>query len=109
MATANEGMPPEQVMAGVLALLAADREDRLRSDGAEPRRTEVVLADAGLTAAQIGRVLGKKPNSVTKTITRAKGKADNAAAGTNARARSGSKDFAKSRPATLTGRDQADA
>jgi len=68
----------DEAILGLLALAAADREDRLaareKSDH-EPRKTEVVLADAGLTAGQIGRVLNKKPNSVAKTISRARGKA----------------------------------
>lgn len=80
MATPREGMAADAVMVGVLALLAADRDDRLAlgdRQAPEPRKTEVVLADAGLTAAQIGQLLGKKANSVTKTISRARGKADN--------------------------------
>ena len=75
MAEGGDGLTNEQVMAGVLGLLAAEREDRLAQkdrSGAELRKTEIVLADVGLTATQIGRVLGKKPNSVAKTISRAR-------------------------------------
>jgi len=68
-------MTLEQTMRALLALAAADREERVadeRAGGA--RRTELVLSDAGLTAAQIGGVLGKKTNTVAKTISRARGK-----------------------------------
>jgi DNA-directed RNA polymerase specialized sigma24 family protein len=77
VAAIGENLTNEQVMAGILGLLAAEREDRLMQKdrpSAELRKTEVVLADIGLTPAQIGKVLGKKPNSVAKTISRARSK-----------------------------------
>jgi DNA-directed RNA polymerase specialized sigma24 family protein len=77
MAAGGDNLTNEQVMAGILGLLAAEREDRLAQKDnpkAEIRKTEVVLADAGLTSAQIGKILDKKPNSVTKTISRARAK-----------------------------------
>ena len=78
MASEPDGLTSEQAMVGILALLAADREDRTASrdrvSSEQARKTELVLADAGLTAAQIGRILGKKPNSVAKTISRARAK-----------------------------------
>jgi DNA-directed RNA polymerase specialized sigma24 family protein len=70
-------LSPEQVMAGILAMLAADREDRLASAAkakVEPRKTEIILSDAGLNAYQIASILGKKPNTVLKTISRARAK-----------------------------------
>jgi DNA-binding CsgD family transcriptional regulator len=57
----------EQSMAGILALLAAAREDDKNS-----RKTEVILADAGLSPGQIAMILGKKSNTVSKTIERYK-------------------------------------
>lgn len=57
----------EQSMAGILALLAAAREDDENS-----RKTEVILADAGLNPGQIALILGKKSNTVSKTIARYK-------------------------------------
>lgn len=57
----------EQSMAGILALLAAAREE-----GESSRKTEVILADAGLTVSQIALILGKKSNTVSKTIARSK-------------------------------------
>lgn len=73
-----EELTVERAMIGLLALMAADRDERvaaLDKSSAPPRRTEVVLADAGLTAQQIGLLLNKKPNSVAKTVARARQKA----------------------------------
>jgi DNA-binding CsgD family transcriptional regulator len=58
----------EQSMAGILALLAAAREE----DSENSRKTEVILADAGLSVGQIALILGKKSNTVSKTIARYK-------------------------------------
>jgi DNA-directed RNA polymerase specialized sigma24 family protein len=72
-----EELTVERAMIGLLALMAADRDERVAAHDkspAPPRRTEVVLADAGLTSQQIGLLLNKKPNSVAKTISRAKQK-----------------------------------
>ena len=82
MATENRGnslLSVEQVMAGILAMLVAEREDRLAAlsrGKVEPRKTELVLSDAGLSAYQIAGVLGKKPNTVIKTLSRARAKGD---------------------------------
>lgn len=77
MAVGGEMLTNEQVMIGVLALLAAERDDRLalkERSNVELRKTEVILADAGLSPTQIGKILAKKPNSVAKTISRARSK-----------------------------------
>jgi hypothetical protein len=78
-------LPLDVAMVGILAMLVAEREDRMLLHDpkakAEPRKTEVVLADAGLSAIQIGRLPGKKPNTVLKTISRARGKTDTGSAG----------------------------
>lgn len=55
--------------AGVLALLADERE-RQTDEKHEPRRTEVLLAGAGLTAPEIASLLGKNRDAVAKAITR---------------------------------------
>ena len=62
--SANEGVVSAGgAMAGILALLAAEREDRLSGTPTDKqRRTELVLADAGLAAFEIGRVLNKNPH-----------------------------------------------
>lgn len=56
----------------VLALLVAQREERLAGDDAEPRKTEAVLASVGLTASEIAPLVGKTTDAVTKTIQRAR-------------------------------------
>jgi IS30 family transposase len=59
-------------MIGVLALLAAIREDVISQGKAtELRKTEIILSNAGLPVAQIATLLGKKPNTISKTIQRA--------------------------------------
>lgn len=77
MPPAQEPASIEQLMAGVLAMLVADREDRLAArDGRsiESRRTELILAGAGFTYQQIGALLDKKPDTVKKAISRARSK-----------------------------------
>lgn len=61
-----------KAMAGVLALLVAEREDRLNGSDQKykPAKTEVLLASAGLTAAEIALVMGKSPGAVQKAIER---------------------------------------
>jgi DNA-directed RNA polymerase specialized sigma24 family protein len=82
MSTENHGNAPlsvEQVMTGILAMLAAEREDRLAvlsKAKVEPRKTELILSNAGMTPHQIGSILGKKPNTVAKTLSRARAKED---------------------------------
>jgi DNA-directed RNA polymerase specialized sigma24 family protein len=56
----------------VLALLVAQREDRLDGDNAEPPKTEVVLAKVGMTAPEIAPLVDKSTDAVTKTIQRAR-------------------------------------
>jgi len=58
-------------MTAIVALLAALVEERQSEDG---RRVEIILADSGLSAASIARLLGKKTDTVFKAITRAKKK-----------------------------------
>jgi len=62
----------DAALAGILALLAADREEKIND--LPVRRTELVLADAGLSTAEIGSVLGKKSGTVAKAISRARSK-----------------------------------
>lgn len=69
-----------RVMLGVLALLAADRDERI--DETTPRRSELVLADAGFTAREIAQLTGRGYEAVRSSLrrhaqakTRAKGNA----------------------------------
>ncbi|MEO6701020.1 MAG: hypothetical protein ABI140_14785 [Jatrophihabitantaceae bacterium] len=75
---AAESIPLDKVMSAILGVLVAEREDRLASldgkNGIEPKKTELILANSGLSVHQIGELLDKKPDTVQKTITRARAK-----------------------------------
>jgi DNA-directed RNA polymerase specialized sigma24 family protein len=66
--------PPDQatVMAGVLAILVAEREERLNGtdEKNKPAKTEVLLANAGLSANDIAQLMGKNLDGVRKAIQR---------------------------------------
>lgn len=75
MATAKATAQPldqDKSLSAVLALLVAEREERLAGNGAEPRKSEIVLAAVGLTASEIASVMGKTPDAVTKTLQRSR-------------------------------------
>jgi DNA-directed RNA polymerase specialized sigma24 family protein len=63
----------EQLLAAMVALQMADRDERLT--GAEPRRTELVLADAGVGLADIARLTGRPYDTVKTAVRRAREKA----------------------------------
>lgn len=66
-----------RIMLGVLALLAADRDER--ADDLPPRRSELVLADAGFTAQEIAKLTGRNYEAVRSSLRRrAQTKAPNA-------------------------------
>jgi hypothetical protein len=69
----NEPIPMDKAIVGVLALLVAARDDNDR-DPMERPKTEVLLADAGLSAAQIAILVNKNAAAVAKTIQRARTK-----------------------------------
>lgn len=71
----NNSQPPildqSKALAGVLALLAADREERVAADKTKTLgRTEVVLARGGLAAPEIARLPNKPEAGVRKAIQR---------------------------------------
>ena len=70
-------MDTGRVMLGVLALLAADRDERI--EGSTPRRSELILADAGLSAREIAKLTGRDYEAVRSSLRRrAKPKTPNA-------------------------------
>jgi DNA-directed RNA polymerase specialized sigma24 family protein len=63
----------DKTLRGVLALMAADRDERI--EGGPPRRSELVLADAGFTASEIAQLTGRNGEAVRSALRRRKGKA----------------------------------
>lgn len=77
MATSNAAQSKGQIttdaaLAGILVLLADQREHRAKDDR-DAVKTEVLLARAGVSAGDIAALLGKNTDAVRKTIQRAKG------------------------------------
>lgn len=64
-------IPSEIALAGILALLVADRDERI-SDDRTARKTELVLGDAGVPAEVIAALIGKNVSAVKKSIERAR-------------------------------------
>jgi DNA-directed RNA polymerase specialized sigma24 family protein len=62
-----------KAMAGILALLIEEREERLAGDR-DATKIDVLLATAGLSNDDIAAVTGKKPDAVRKAIERARAK-----------------------------------
>lgn len=64
---------PEAAMAGILAILVDDREERTKDDRTR-RKTEVMLSNAGLSVEDIVALTGKTADAVRKTIQRGRKK-----------------------------------
>ena len=58
----------QRVALGVLALLIADRDERI--EGTAPRRSDHVLADAGFNAGEIAALTGRNPEAVRSSLRR---------------------------------------
>lgn len=69
----SEPIEQAKATAAVLALLVEEHEART-DEKHEPRKTEVVLAGAGLTASEIAGLMGKNKDAVAKAITRGRAK-----------------------------------
>lgn len=59
-----------KVLLGILALLAADRDERIEDE--PPRHTEIVIVEAGFTPQEIAKLTGRNPEAVRSTIRRAR-------------------------------------
>lgn len=70
--TAPAVLPQEKVLAGVLAILVAEREERLNGadEKNKPAKTELLLANAGLSPNEIAQLMGKNLDAVRKAIQR---------------------------------------
>lgn len=78
MASTRQGsgtaqIPADAALAGILALLVAEREERAKESKPDAR-TEVLLANVGLSAEAIATVTGKNAAAVRKAIQRARAK-----------------------------------
>jgi hypothetical protein len=62
------GFDTRQVMLGILALLVADRDERVGES--PPRRSELVLADAGFSARDIAKLTGREYEAVRSSLRR---------------------------------------
>jgi DNA-directed RNA polymerase specialized sigma24 family protein len=60
----------DTLLKAILALMVDEREARPASD--RERRTEVLLASAGLGASEIAELTGKQPGAVRMALSRAR-------------------------------------
>ncbi|HEX3518860.1 MAG TPA: hypothetical protein VHT29_07490 [Solirubrobacteraceae bacterium] len=60
----------EIALVALLRLAVSEREER-EDQGLAKRKTEVLLAETGMSQSQIATVTGKSPDAVRKTIARA--------------------------------------
>jgi hypothetical protein len=72
-ALVQPAVPLDQAIAGVLAMLVAEREDRLKPPQ-EPRKIEWILDDAGVGVPAIAKLTGKNSAAVRMSIARRKRK-----------------------------------
>lgn len=68
---AKHSLEPEKALAGILALLVEEREERKKTEK-DAKKTELVLSQAGLSNEDIALVTGKQADAVRMKITRAK-------------------------------------
>ena len=59
------------LLRGLVALAVDERERRIE-DPASAKKSEVLLSDAGLSTLAIAEILGKNPDAVRKTLSRAR-------------------------------------
>lgn len=71
-ATSSDELDLPAALRGLLALQVAEREER--HGRAEPRLTEVILDEAGLSHGAIALITGKKKDTVRKAVERARKK-----------------------------------
>ena len=69
----DEQQMDHQLLRAILALLVDERERAIAVSELPAEKTEVILARAGLTPADIAGLQGKKPDAVRKSIQRARG------------------------------------
>ncbi len=66
-----EPLTADKALLGVLALLVAEREERLEAGtNGKPRKTELILATSGLNPQEIATLMGKNVAAIRKSIER---------------------------------------
>ena len=68
---ANTGALSTDALLLAMVTLMIDQRERSTSGDAARVKTEILLANAGLTYQQIGPIMNKSPNAVRKVIERA--------------------------------------
>jgi DNA-directed RNA polymerase specialized sigma24 family protein len=63
----------ETAAAGILALLLEVREERVKDDHGA-KKSEILLTDVGLSVDDLALLTGKKPDTIRKTLERARKK-----------------------------------
>jgi DNA-directed RNA polymerase specialized sigma24 family protein len=69
MTESDSSSRQERLLAGLVALVAAERDERL-AHGIDERPSAVLLADSGLSIAEIASLLGRSPEAVKSTVRR---------------------------------------
>jgi DNA-directed RNA polymerase specialized sigma24 family protein len=67
----SAALSTNEILLAILALLVDSREQIL-ADKSDQVKTELILANAGLSYGTIARLLGKKPDAVRMMISRAR-------------------------------------
>lgn len=61
----------ETAAAAILALLLEMREEWVKDDG-DAKKSEILLTDVGLSVDDLALLTGKKPDTIRKTLERAR-------------------------------------
>jgi DNA-directed RNA polymerase specialized sigma24 family protein len=80
------GQPTDDLLRAILAVLVDEREQQAKNRQ-EQMKSELLLANAGLTFATIAQVMGKKPDAVRMMLSRARRPTPEASLGQRSKAK----------------------